>query len=79
LELFNWIVIGGASRSSNTPEWRPPYQWHADLTHEAHSRGLAVYHKTNLLGSRILELPFGAPIEADPQEAPAIFHYLGKL
>jgi hypothetical protein len=47
--------------------------------------------KTNLFGdpnkdgkgdyranARILELPFDAPIVADPHEAPAVFRYLGK-
>jgi protein gp37 len=78
LDRFNWIVIGGASRSSQTPEWRPPHDWIVDLVKQAREAGLKVYFKTNLLGSRILELPFDAPIEADPQEAPAAFHYLKK-
>lgn len=25
--LFDWVVIGGASRSSQTPEWTPPFAW----------------------------------------------------
>lgn len=41
----------------------------------ARDAGVKVYFKTNLLGSRLLELPFGAPIAADPQEAPAVFYY----
>jgi hypothetical protein len=38
--------------------------------------GCKIYMKTNLLGegaNRILELPFDAPIEKGPQEAPAVF------
>jgi protein gp37 len=78
LERFNWIVIGGASRQSKTPEWHPPFEWIVDLVKQARDSGLKVYFKTNLLGSRLLELPFDARIEADPQEAPAVFHYLGR-
>lgn len=78
LDLFQWIVIGGASRSSKTPDWQPPFEWIADLVRQAREAGTKVYFKTNLLGNRILELPFDAPIVADPVEAPAIFHYLGK-
>lgn len=78
LDLFQWIVIGGSTASSETPEWRPPYEWHADLTAQAIRAGVKVYHKTNLLGARRLELPFDAPIKADPSQAPVKFHYLGK-
>lgn len=78
LDLFQWIVIGGSSRSSQTPEFRPPLQWILDLVAQARAVGTRVYCKTNLLGSRILELPFDAPLIGDEQEAPAVFHYLGK-
>jgi protein gp37 len=78
LDRFNWLVIGGASRSSQTPEWKPPLSWIVDLVNQARDAGVKVYCKTNLLGSRLLELPFDAPIKADPQEAPAVFHYLGQ-
>jgi hypothetical protein len=39
---------------------------------------LKVYFKDNLFdgNARNLELPFDAPIEPDPAEAPAAFHYL---
>jgi ParB/RepB/Spo0J family partition protein len=78
LDLFKWIVIGGASSSRQTPEWKPPFEWIADLVRQARDAGTKVYFKTNLLGNRILELPNDAPIVSDPIEAPAIFHYLGK-
>lgn len=78
MDLFQWIVIGGASRSSKTPDWAPPFEWIADLVKQAREAGTKVYFKTNLLGNRVLELPFDAPIKADPVEAPAVFHYLGK-
>jgi protein gp37 len=78
LDRFDWIVIGGASSTANTPTWRPPFEWIADLVRQAREAGLKVYFKTNLLGNRILELPLDAPIKADPLEAPAVFHYLGR-
>lgn len=86
LDLFQWMVIGGSTPSrsvvdgkeESTPEWKPPFEWIADLTAQAKAAGVKVYQKTNLLGSRVLELPFDAPIKGDPQQAPSVFHYLGK-
>jgi len=78
LDLFNWIVIGGASKSSKTPAFHPPLPWIIDLYEQAKAAGCAVYMKTNLLGERVLELPFDAPIEAGPKTAPKVFNYLGK-
>jgi protein gp37 len=88
LGRFNWIVIGGASRSSKTPVWRPPYVWVRDLERQADAVGMPVYMKTNLFGhenkgeyhgnARRLELPWSAPVKLDPMEAPAEFHYLKK-
>jgi hypothetical protein len=79
LDLFHWVVIGGASRSSNTPAFRPPFPWIVDLCAAAKAAGCAVYMKTNLLGNRVLELPFDAPIVPDEQAAPKVFNYLKKV
>lgn len=49
LDVFDWIVLGGASRSAETPEWRPPRSWVDDLERHARAAGLKVYEKTNLL------------------------------
>lgn len=78
LDLFNWVVIGGASRSSKTPAFHPPLPWVIDLYRQAKAAACAVYMKTNLLGNRVLELPFDAPIKGDPIEAPKELHYLGR-
>jgi protein gp37 len=78
LERFHWIIIGAASKTDATPEWRPPFDWVADLVDQARAVDLRVYFKTNLYGNRILELPFDAPITADPSEAPAVFRYLNS-
>jgi hypothetical protein len=77
LNLFNWIVIGGAARSMRTPEWRPPHRAIMDLIAQAYAADVPVFEKTNLYGNRILELPFDAPVKTDyPQIAPDVFDYL---
>jgi protein gp37 len=78
LDLFDWVVIGGASRSTKTPAFHPPWQWIAELHEAAKAAKCNVYMKTNLLGNRVLELPFDAPIKKDAMMAPPEFHYLGK-
>jgi protein gp37 len=82
LDRFDWIVIGGASSSrqpdgKTTPDWQPPFEWVADLVRQAREAGLKIYMKTNLgIASRILELPFDAPIDAPAKTAPVEFDYL---
>jgi protein gp37 len=78
LNLFKWVVIGGASKSSKTPAFHPPFPWIIDIYAQAKAAGCQVYMKTNLLGNRVLELPFDAPIKKDPSEADDVFHYLGR-
>lgn len=78
LDRFHWMVIGGSSRSSHTPEWKPPFAWIYDLVQQARDADVKVYFKSNLLGcpTRILELPFDAPVTPENLVAPDIFHYL---
>ena len=79
LDLFDWMVIGGAAKSRRTPEFRPPHRWIVDLIRQADAAGVKIFEKTNLHGNRILELPFDAPVKTEfPQKAPNVFHYLGK-
>ena len=52
LDLFQWIVVGGASRSTQTPEFRPPRPWLVHLEQQADALGIKVYEKTNLLERR---------------------------
>ena len=61
LSLFQWLVIGGASKSNQTPEFRPPRSWVNDLEQAARQAGCAIYEKDNLL-ERIREYP-GTPTE----------------
>ena len=79
LDRFQWIVIGGASRSEKTPEWVPPFDWVADLQRDARAAGCKVYHKTNLaLGDaiRVREFPW---TETRPHALPKSFRYLKGL
>jgi protein gp37 len=73
LDRFDWIVIGGASRSTQTPEWRVPLEWWMPLYQEAAGLGLSIYLKSNLY-ERARGYP-GVPWKA-AQSAPASFIYL---
>ena len=60
LDVFDWVVIGGASASTETPEWRPPWAWHVDLWRQAKEAKCKVYQKSNLLegpNARLREYP----------------------
>jgi protein gp37 len=61
LELFDWVVIGGASPSTQTPEFRPPREWVEHLEAQARAAGCHVYEKANLL-----ERQRGYPGQATP-------------
>jgi len=56
LDLFDWVVVGGASGSSQTPEFFPPRDWTNHLEQQAKAAGCHVYEKDNLL-DRIKEYP----------------------
>jgi protein gp37 len=72
---FDWIVLGGASESTQTPEWKPPRAWVQTIEAEAEKAGVKVYEKTNLLGRR-RQYP-GLDVN-DPTEAPPELQYLPK-
>lgn len=74
---FNWIVLGGASSSSQTPEWHPPRAWVAAIEDEAVKAGVAFYEKSNLFGPRLKGYP-GHPM-TEPTEAPPELQYLPKV
>lgn len=48
LEHFDWVIIGGQSRSSGEPEMQPDYWWAHELAGQAHVQGCQVYFKPNL-------------------------------
>lgn len=48
-ELFDWVVIGGASKSSKTPEWTPPFSWIVRVASQflEANPNVKIYLKTN--------------------------------
>ena len=56
LHIFDWIVVGGASASTQTPEYRPPREWINHIEHQAQASGCLIYEKANLL-SRVKDYP----------------------
>jgi len=81
LDLFNWLVLGGASASRATgkthatPEWHPPVYWWGPLAAQARDLGIQVYEKTNLYARAV-----GTPTSPEPylHRAPEAFNYLGN-
>jgi len=68
-QLFNWVVIGGASRSSQTPEWVPPAEWVIRTASQFLEHGAKIYLKTN-------GRPREYPGTITPESADDVFHYL---
>jgi len=58
LDMFDWVVMGGASKSTQTPEYLPPFDDIVHIYSQARTSGCKVYMKTNLLGNRIREYPY---------------------
>lgn len=61
LGMFDWVVIGAASKSTQTPEFQPPWEWVEHLIRQARDAGCRVYVKPNLK-SRPREYPAGVQI-----------------
>ena len=68
-ELFNWVVIGGASKSTQTPEWIPPFEWIVRVAGQFLEHGAKIYLKEN-------GRPKEFPGVITPQNAGDVFHYL---
>jgi protein gp37 len=49
LDMFDWVVMGGSSKSTQTPEYRPPFDDIVHLHNQARAAGCRVYQKTNLI------------------------------
>jgi protein gp37 len=78
LEVFNWMVIGGASPSVQTPAWMPPLDWMVNLHTAARAAGLKLYYKTNAGlhdDLRIKEFPWQVPKQ---KALPPSLMYLGQ-
>lgn len=60
LDMFDWLVMGGASASSQTPAYLPPVRDTIHLVNQADLYNIPIYMKTNLgiaKESRIREYP----------------------
>jgi len=68
-QLFNWVVIGGASKSTKTPEWVPPAEWVIRTASQFLEHGAKIYLKTN-------GRPREYPGVITPASADDVFHYL---
>lgn len=74
LGAFDWVVLGGSSRSSQTPEWHPPRRWVYDIEAQANKAGVRVYEKSNLW-QRVRQYP-GVEPQPEPKQAPDSLRYL---
>jgi protein gp37 len=62
LAMFDWVVIGASSKSTQTPEFQPPWEWVEHLITQARAAGCQIYLKPNLTSRPreypgVLELP----------------------
>ena len=62
LDMFDWVVMGGSSKSTQTPEYIPPFDDIAHLHEQARNSNCKIYHKTNLIpgisdAQRVREFP----------------------
>ncbi len=62
LDMFDWVIIGGSSKSTQTPEFRPPFEWIVNLWNQSKLLDIPVYMKTNLgIEQRVREYPTWKP------------------
>lgn len=64
LSMFDWVVMGGASKSTQTPEYLPPFDDIVHLYQQARDAECMIYMKTNLIPDmhdeqRLREYPGG--------------------
>jgi protein gp37 len=57
LEMFDWVVCGGASRSSQTEAFQPEREWVTRLHYAALEAGCKWYEKPNLRPAPVREYP----------------------
>jgi len=48
LRVFDWVLIGGGTKSTKTPANQPEWSWVEDLLGQARAAGCMVYFKPNL-------------------------------
>jgi protein gp37 len=48
LSMFDWVVVGGQSRSTQAPAFQPPWEWVEHLWQQARASNCLLYWKPNL-------------------------------
>jgi protein gp37 len=48
LDMFDWVVVGGQSQSTQAPAFQPPWEWVEHLWRQARASGCLLYWKPNL-------------------------------
>ena len=48
LDMFDWVVVGGQSQSTQAPAFQPPWEWVEHLWQQARASGCLLYWKPNL-------------------------------
>lgn len=48
MSMFDWMIVGGRSKSTSTKAFQPEWEWVIDLYQQARRFGLKVYFKPNL-------------------------------
>lgn len=48
LAMFDWVIIGGQSKTSGSPAMQPEWEWVEKLHNDAREAGCSVYWKPNL-------------------------------
>lgn len=85
LDLFDWVVIGGASSSKAidgspaTPDWNVPIDWIVALHRQARDAGCKIYYKTNVGLSDLTRIREYPGHETQEKHAPDVFAYLGNI
>lgn len=56
MDMFDWVIVGGRSKSSGMPAGQPEWSWVEKILNDARSTGAKVYFKPNL-NVRPMEYP----------------------
>lgn len=67
LEMFDWVVIGASTGSSQVAPFAPRFEWVSDLYQQARAAGCKVYLKHNLFGALEGRTPGMQPIHEWPR------------
>ena len=62
MSIFDWVIVGGQSKSSREPAKQPEWEWVHHLERQARDAGCKIYFKPNLI-VRPREYPIEARID----------------